>query len=390
MLQRHEIAQNAAGKLAAADLSPVYAVLGFDGFVDQIIDVVARRSSHDQYERLATIAQFGERVSRAAGKSSNFELVVKHRRLGGNGPIMGHALARLGFAVDYIGTVGAPADSMGSAAVPLDPVFHEFAKLAKLHGLAPPAHTNALEFVDGKVMLGDLASLSQVTWECLLAHVGLERFQALCERASLVGMVNWTMLPHLTSIWQHAAAEVFPSLSAKPRRVFVDIADPEKRDPADLRKSLRVLAQLDTRGNQNGSTRVTLGLNLSEALQVAKALEIPAEPEDSTDEIVALAMQIRKDLGIATVVIHPRNGAAAATPTGAAAIVRPVKRHPAVSTGAGDHFNAGFTAGELLEFSLEESLCLGTALSGYFVRHAQSPTKTQLVEFLMKLPAPEA
>ncbi len=252
---------------------------------------------------------------------------------------MGHALARLGFAVDYIGTIGAPADAKGGAggpggaAAPLDPVFHEFAKLAKLHGLAPPAHTNALEFLDGKVMLGDLGF-------AVAGHLGMPAatrpigtLPALCERASLVGMVNWTMLPHLTSIWQHAETEVFPLLSAKPRRVFVDIADPEKRDPADLRKSLRVLKRNWTPAEANGSTMVTLGLNLSEALQVAVLLELPAVPEDSTDEIVALAMQIRNDLGIATVSSFIHATAAAATPTRAAFDGPSIRHPPAISTG---------------------------------------------------------
>jgi len=43
----------------------------------------------------------------------------------------------------------------------------------------------------------------------------------------------------------------------------------------------------------------------------------------------------------------------------------------------------------VLGFSLEESLCTGVATSGYYVRTAQSPSATELAEFVSKLPAPQ-
>jgi sugar/nucleoside kinase (ribokinase family) len=64
-------------------------------------------------------------------------------------------------------------------------------------------------------------------------------------------------------------------------------------------------------------------------------------------------------------------------------------REPKISTGAGDHFNAGFCLGRVLGLSLEESLCTGVAMSGYYVRTAQSPTILQLAGFVEKLPSPE-
>ena len=43
-------------------------------------------------------------------------------------------------------------------------------------------------------------------------------------------------------------------------------------------------------------------------------------------------------------------------------------QQPKISTGAGDHFNAGFCLGRVLGFWLAESLCAGVATSGYYVR----------------------
>jgi sugar/nucleoside kinase (ribokinase family) len=64
-------------------------------------------------------------------------------------------------------------------------------------------------------------------------------------------------------------------------------------------------------------------------------------------------------------------------------------KEPKISTGAGDHFNAGFCLGRVLGLSLEESLCTGVGTSGYYVRTAISPTAAQLAEFIANLPAPE-
>ena len=99
---------------------------------------------------------------------------------------------------------------------------------------------------------------------------------------------------------------------------------------------------------------------------------------------------IRKRLGISCVVIHPRRGAAAATADASALFMGPFVQQPKISTGAGDHFNAGFCLGRILGMDLAESLCLGVSTSGYYVRNAASPTAAQLAEFAGDLPAPQA
>ena len=78
-----------------------------------------------------------------------------------------------------------------------------------------------------------------------------------------------------------------------------------------------------------------------------------------------------------------------ATEATSARFAGPFVQQPKISTGAGDHFNAGFCLGNLLGFSLEESLCTGVATSGYYVRTAESPSASQLAEFVAKLPPPQ-
>src|SRR5882762_4406359 len=79
------------------------AFVGLDGFVDEILHVVDKRESAERYQRLTTIRQFAERLSGAAGQSTNVELVCQLIKLGGNGPIMANALASFGLNVTYLG-----------------------------------------------------------------------------------------------------------------------------------------------------------------------------------------------------------------------------------------------------------------------------------------------
>ena len=60
----------------------------------------------------------------------------------------------------------------------------------------------------------------------------------------------------------------------------------------------------------------------------------------------------------------------------------PHTSNPVLTTGAGDNFNGGFCLGLLLGLSPQESLVLGTATSGYYVRAAHSPNWEQLMDFL--------
>src|SRR5690606_257306 len=106
---------------AAARATQLTAFLGLDGFVDEIISVVDERRSANDYSRIPTISALAERIAAAAGRSTNIELVTTRTKLGGNGPIMGNALAALGVRVTYLGALGYPN---------IHPVFEEFARRA--------------------------------------------------------------------------------------------------------------------------------------------------------------------------------------------------------------------------------------------------------------------
>src|SRR6201999_314948 len=152
MITDSRLARQTAERLigSRAQLLKFQCLLGFDGFVDQIFQVVEQRQSPTKYTPFSTMKNFGAKVSAASNKSTNFEIVQQTTKLGGNGPIMAFALSTLGAPVHYVGMLGYPE---------LHPVFTEFAKRTKVYSIANPGLTQAFEFSDGKLMFGQNETL---------------------------------------------------------------------------------------------------------------------------------------------------------------------------------------------------------------------------------------
>lgn len=344
------------------------AIVGFDGFVDTIVTPVGlRHSAGENFTPIGTITELGQRISAAAGKSTNIELFPRIDKLGGNGPIMANALLAAGTRVTYVGAVGAPT---------VHPVFAEMATRARTISLGPAAQTTAIELNDGKIMLGQMRCLDDITYDRICSVMGESAFHAELASANLIALVNWTMIPNMTAIFTALTSQVLPKLPASPNRIFFfDLADPEKRSVEDLRAALTAIAKFEPFG------RVTLGLNLKEAQQVAAALGCGPVVENEAG-LRAAAAAIRGKLGVSTVVIHPRESAACATAAGTAWVPGPYTSQPKITTGAGDHFNAGFSAGQLLGLDPEACLGVGVCTSGHYVRTGESPSIAALETFL--------
>jgi pfkB family carbohydrate kinase len=353
---------------ASAKNAPRRVLAGLDGFVDTIVTPVALRSGPGEaFTPLSTIPEFGQRILGAAGKSTNIELYPRMDKLGGNGPIMAGALLAAGAEVTYVGALGRES---------LHPVFKSFAERARVFSLCDPAHTIAVEFNDGKLMLGQMKSLDEITPERILAVMGEPELLTQLGQADLVALTNWTMVSGATGIFRHLVEQLLPQIPPRERHFFFDLADPEKRSVADLREALALIGRFESFG------RVTLGLNLKEAQQVAAALELTPRAGEAEATLRQLASELREALEIATVVVHPRTSAACATARGTAWVPGPYCENPLITTGAGDHFNAGFSTGQLLGLTPEACLVLGVCTSGIYVRTALSPTLADLETFL--------
>jgi hypothetical protein len=348
-------------------LGAKHALLGFDGFVDTIVTPVRlRHGLGENFEPIPTLTDFAQRIASAAGKSTNIELFPRLEKLGGNGPIMGQALLSAGAQVRYIGTLGHPTPH---------PVFRDFAARTQAVSLTSPAQTTAVEFDDGKLMLGMMSSLDEVTCARIIERMGEGALCELLARSDLVALVNWTMLPHMTAILTELVDRLLPKLPARDRLFFFDLADPEKRSDSDLHAALLTMARFGRLG------RAILGLNLKEAQHVHRLLGFSAVGETEAG-VKDMAQAIRERLDFSVVVVHPRNSAGCATRDGAWWVPGPYVEKPLITTGAGDHFNAGFASAQLLGLSPLSSLALAVATSGFYVRTARSPSLPETLGLL--------
>jgi hypothetical protein len=192
----------------------------------------------------------------------------------------------------------------------------------------------------------------------------------------------------MTRVWQGLARDVLPALPPSSRpSVFVDIADPSERSDADLKAGLEAL------GAMNALTPVTLGLNAAETARIARLVGAPVDlgerGDPALDALPRASEALCRSLGLACVVCHQRRSAAGAEAGGSASFVGPFVRRPKLSTGAGDHFNAGFALGQALGLPLVQRLATGCACSGWYVQRGEPPTLDELAGFLDALPPPE-
>ena len=104
---------------------------------------------------------------------------------------MANAMLSLGLEVRYIGALGHPV---------IQPVFEEFADKTNAISLTEPGITTALEFKDGKLMLGNTRSLEEIDYARIVKCCEEGKFLEMMANTDVVAIVNWTMIPKMTSI----------------------------------------------------------------------------------------------------------------------------------------------------------------------------------------------
>lgn len=346
-------------------------LIGFDGFVDEIIHVVDKRLDNENFKRIETIDDLAKRIQKASGLSTNIELVPVVKKIGGNGPIMCNAMSGAGANITYIGSLGYPT---------LNDVFLDLEKKVKVFTIENPGHSDALEFNDGKLILGKMSSLVNVTYEQLISVVKEESLKEMISGIDMFATVNWSMLPNMTDLWRKLLKNIIKDLPKKNTKpfMFIDLADPEKREGAEIVEALNLLKEF------NGYFRVVLGLNKKEAYDVANVLDLfdDSSLRNMQVSLEDLNQALYKYLDIHGVVIHPVDRSCCVIDGEFYEETGPYVEKPKLTTGAGDNFNAGFMLGLLLDLKPDQALLTGMSTSGYYVRNAKSPEFNDLIEFI--------
>jgi hypothetical protein len=349
--------------------SSIKAVIGFDGFVDEVVHVVHKRLSPKEYTRVLTLTEYGRQIAATSGLSSNVEIVTVSKKLGGNGPILANALIEYGVKMSYIGAIGYPQTH---------PVFHQLAKRCeKIFSVCDPASTDAVEFEDGKIIRSKLSAFQELTLNIIKDRVGLHALAELLDKNMLIGFVNWALPPYSGQIWKGIYDEVLPLLksSIEQKILFFDLADPASRQGRELKDVLETIRLF------SACCKVILGLNLREAVQVANIFGgCFSCTEYNLRDIAAC---IRQYVHVDTLVIHPLKESCCIVGDKYYQRTGPFCAKPKLTTGAGDNFNAGFILGTSLGLEPSDALLIGMAASGFYVRNARSADFDELKKFLL-------
>ncbi len=330
-------------------------ICGFDGFIDTLI----------RMEDPSSMEKLGPKISSAAGIAASYRVTHKGDKFGGNGPLLTGAISDIfvnNIDLSYIGSVGMNR---------ILPIFKEALenKTSNIFTLAEPAHSECLEFTDGKIMLSDLSRCAEVTWERLIECVGSDKLDELLLKSDFIGAVNWGKLVNSGKIWENTAVRLSElKIPSKQVYFFMDLAEFEQRSREDIKKLLKTVKTITKQ------CRTFLSFNLKEAWQMGEHLGLNYAGKKNPVDVADLGSKLKERIEVDRVIIHPNDGAVCASGDETIYIPGPVCKTPLISTGAGDNFGAGCLAGALKGLDNTGIILSGVCASGYFVRTGQSPS----------------
>jgi sugar/nucleoside kinase (ribokinase family) len=152
----------------------------------------------------------------------------------------------------------------------------------------------------------------------------------------------------------------------------VDLSDCSRRSPEAIQEALDLLNDFARHAN------LILSLNRNESGILYRVLK---HKEPGAD-LPATANELFEQMNLQQLVIHSAKEVIATDGSATFRAETFYTPEPLISTGAGDHFNAGYAVARLLELDLETSVWLANAVSGFYIRTAISPQPTDIIQFL--------
>jgi sugar/nucleoside kinase (ribokinase family) len=349
-----------------ATLSSKEVTIGLDAFIDKIVRVVQDTTENGENIYFSHIAHLGNHLISKSGMSCGIEICERFTKLGGNAPIMAHAIGSLDVSVNCIGALGYPE---------IDPIFKNLSSNCNLLTIGNPGFTTALEFDDGKIMLSQRDYLHKINWNTLKEMLGLSKIKTLFNNSNLIGLVNWNGMINFNDIFKGIQEEIL--VAHKPNKeqiLFFDLADFSARAKEDISEAIKCINEFSKH------YKVILGLNENEC----KLLYNSLYPEENFENLMEIGQYLYENNTFDALVVHTLTRAIAWNKDCIYEAPSLFVNKPKLSTGGGDNFNAGLCFGQLIGLDFEGSLYTANATSGYYVRNAKSPTVDNLIDTLIQ------
>lgn len=334
------------------------ACVGFDGYIDSIAHLM-RQVGGNEGIPFDTMRSAGTYFVEKAGKSCCVEMAKYSTRMGGNAPLFSAALSGLNPDIDLIGCLGREE---------IHPVFRSLAEKVRVTTVGEPGKCIALEFSDGKIMLSENTDTRDLDYSALSCEPGILRILSECD---LMVLLNWSEMLHMQDIWEGILQNVISD--EKKQKVFFDLSDCSGRSREDILRMLKTLRAYAVR------RETLLSLNENEAGVLCGVIG-----EESRD-ISGMARALQKDLGISVVSVHSVYASCAARSCGCTEEENLHIAHPSVSTGGGDHFNAGLAYAWMQDYPDGEMLTLANCFGSCFVRDGVTPSLERVKRCLEEL-----
>ncbi len=332
---------------------------GFDGYIDLLYSVVQKETGGEK-QIYRHSREFAQSLLETSGKSSEYEILLKSRRVGGNAPLMSIGMAAMGVSVCCAGAFEE------QTVRKIKGVPGSVAKNLKLYSAGNPAVTIALEFEDCKYMLADCKALQDITYKKLEEKIGKKELGKKILEADLIAAVNWAALPGLKGILEkyifskEAVENYVEGLSSK--WLFLDLSDIRKKEADELQAYFCTIAQ----AARHTGFRTCLSLNENELRVLADKLGIAETSEEQ------MLQEIRAFIKIEEVILHAMEKSVYCSDGTIEEVPKKICRHPVITTGAGDNFNAGVCVGKLLEFPPRVQIEMGNSAAEYYVTYGHS------------------
>src|SRR5688572_2987604 len=350
-----------------ASLTSKTVTTGFDGFVDTIVRAIKKKSKNKPIVLFNRLKEFGNYILEKEGTSFSLEMEEISSRPGGNMPITAGSLARLGIRVNCIGALGYPQTH---------PVFNNFSSNCRIYSFAEPGTSTAIEFRDGKIMLAQMGAQNKMGWNKIKEIIGDDTLTELYKGSDLLCFVNWSEIDATADIWKGVLKDLYSKNSMLRKKQFTlfDLSDCSKRSKKEIRGALELLKEFTQH------TKLLLSLNKNESQLVYQALY-----KKSGNDMKEIGKKIFEKLEPEILLLHSSKQSFAFNQKEIFQQKSFFIKDPRISTGAGDNFNAGFSAAQLLRLDPGQSLLFANIVAALYVKTGITPELQDLVVFLENL-----